>query len=75
MTNTEIVKLLREFKDTRSLMKQKRLELIIAANSLGVSQKECTKIDIITFLDGYLIGQGMWPVWRDEYIKGENNEY
>lgn len=60
MTNHETVRLLRDFKQTKKDMRDLRTEMLrVAVEELGINKKEAQKINLETFLDGYLVGQEM----------------
>jgi hypothetical protein len=51
---------------TKQRAKNLRTELVrIAVEEMGMDQKEAKEMNMETFLDGYLIGQGMMQSWRN----------
>lgn len=66
MTNLEIAGLLREYALAKNKTKEVRAEMMrVAVEELGLEQKEAQQANLETFLDGYLVGQGMMQSWRN----------
>ena len=58
MTNHEIARLLRDFKQTRKEAREVRTAMQrIAVNELGIHQKVAQNTNLEAFLEGYLAGQ------------------
>lgn len=64
--NIDIVGLLIEYRAAKNKAKELRTEMLrVAVQELGMDQKEALQVNLIDFLDGYLVGQGMQQSWRD----------
>ncbi len=64
---TEIADALRYYARAKNEQKRIRNELVkMAVNYCGIDQSEAVKLDIVTFLDGYLVGNGIIQNWRIE---------
>ncbi len=58
MTNYEIARLLRDFKQTRKEARELRTEMLkIVVDELGIHQKVAQNTNLEAFLEGYLAGQ------------------
>ena len=58
MTNYEIARLLREFKQSRKDARELHAEMLrIVVNELGIHQKVAQNTNLEAFLEGYLAGQ------------------
>ena len=65
MNNNEIANLLRDYREAKNEVRELRTEMVrVAVDQLGMDQHETMKRDIETFLDGYLVGQGVMQYWR-----------
>lgn len=54
----EIARLLRDFKQTKKDARELRLEMLrVAVDELGIDQKEALQSNLETFLEGFLLGQ------------------
>ena len=66
MENNDVAALLRSYQSARNQVKDLRIELVkFAVEELGMDQKEVSKIEIDSFLDGYLVGQAIQQPWRN----------
>jgi len=64
--NSEIAGLLRDYQQAKNKTKELRAEMMrVAVDELGMEQKEAQQANLETFLDGYLVGQGMQQSWRN----------
>lgn len=64
-TNTEIADLLRDYAQAKRRVQELRSQCLqIAVESFGMEQEQAKKLNLETFLDGYLVGQGMMQSWR-----------
>ena len=60
MSNVEIARLLRDFKQMKKDTRDLRVEMLrVAVEELGINRKVAQHTNLETFLDGYLAGQGM----------------
>lgn len=65
MSNVEIARLLRDFKQMKKDARDLRVEMLrVAVEEPGVEQGEALLANLEVFLDGYLLGQGMMKSWR-----------
>ena len=63
-TNNKIADLLAEHRRLRVAAKENRSEMLrVAVEIVGLGQQEALQMNLETFLDGYLIGQGV-SQWR-----------
>lgn len=68
MTNADVAGLLRKYAAAKAHAKELRVEMLqVAVEDCGLTQEAAMKIDITTFLDGYLVGQGMLQPHRQPY--------
>lgn len=65
MTNTEIAALLCSYRAAKNAAKDLRTEMMrVVTEQFGLDQDEARQTSLETFLDGYLVGQGMVQPWR-----------
>ena len=65
LNNNEIANLLCDYRDAKNEVKELRTEMVrLAVDQLGLDQQAAMKRDLETFLDGYLVGQGVMQSWR-----------
>ena len=58
MSNYEIVRLLRDYKQMKKDARDLRMEMLkVAVEELGIKRKEAQQTNLEAFLDGYLVGQ------------------
>ena len=70
MSNKEIATLLRERDSIKNRTKDIRLELIkIIIEDSILTQDEAMKIDVFTFMDGYLAGKGCIQNFRKDELQ------
>ena len=66
MSNVEIARLLRNFKQMKKDARDLRAELLrVAVEELGINRKVAQHTHLKVFLDGYLVGQGMMQSCRE----------
>jgi len=64
ITNYQISALLRHFQQTKTNVRDFRVEMLrVAVEDLGMEQNEALQANLEVFLDGYLVGQGMMQSW------------
>lgn len=72
--NTVIAGSLRDYHRAKAEAKRARAELVrIAVEHCGLPQDEAMKTDLATFLDGYLVGQGVTPGYRELPVSAEGD--
>ena len=65
-TLDRIADLLCDYRRAKADAKEYHAEMMkIAVEELGMDQADASKTDIASFLDGYLVGQGMQQSWRN----------
>jgi len=58
MTNYEIARLLRDYRQTKKDIRDLRAEMLrVAVDDLGINRKAAQLTNLEAFLDGYLVGQ------------------
>ena len=66
MLNEEIADMLCDYHRAKRDMKEIKAKMIrFVVDDLGMDQQDAVKMDIPSFLDGYLIGRGMQQSWRN----------
>lgn len=69
-TNKKIADLLAEHRRLRAAAKENRSEMLrVAVEIVGLGQQEALQMNLETFLDGYLIGQGVSQERRGVNVK------
>lgn len=64
-TNLLIADLLRDHQRAKNEIRAIKSELIsIAVDELGIDQKFSKEVDILAFMDGYLVAQGVCQSWK-----------
>jgi hypothetical protein len=65
MLNEEIADLLADLRRAKYEVKDIRQHLVkFAVEEIGLEQQEASQMDIAVFLDGYLVGRGMYQSSR-----------
>ena len=64
LNNNEIANLLCDYRDAKNEVRELRTEMVRVAVEIGMDQQLAMKRDLETFLDGYLVGQGVMQSWR-----------
>ena len=66
MLNEEIADMLCDNHRAKIDMKEIKAKMIrFVVEDLGMDQQDATQVDIMSFLDGYLVGRGMQQSWRN----------
>ena len=66
ITNAAIAAILHKHQANKEEARVLKVELMrIAVEELGMEQEEAKRTDLVTFLDGYLVGKGFMQTWRN----------
>lgn len=65
MSLVRIADTLRDYAQAKRRVQELRSQLLqIAVEDFGMDQDKAKQMNLETFLDGYLVGQGMMQSWR-----------
>ena len=66
MLNEEVADMLCDIRRAKKEAKEIRLKMIkFVVEDLGMDQQDASQMDLMSFLDGYLVGRGMQQSWRN----------